>query len=183
MVGDGQEYHGPTAERDKRVVQLVAQKLFERLGNSIEIITGGMPGIPMDFADAWLKAGGIQVTYVVSDEYFSTLEILDTRVKYKSGGKTQSERRQALFQWPGLTAAFFVQGGQYTTDEIIKCQKKGLPAVCFVGSGGASGGAIPYKKELPRLDNVPEWMKNTDPAADPDELASQLVETLVYCFH
>lgn len=182
LVGGGQEYYGPTSIRDKQVVQLIAKKLFIRLGNTIEIVTGGMPGIPMDFIKSWMTEGGTRVRFLVSDEHLAAYPERELGVEYESGGKTQAERRQALTKLPGLTAAFFVQGGQYTTDEIIKCQQRGLPTICFVGSGGASGGVIPYKEALPKIE-APEWMKNNDPAADTDELAALLTETLVYCFH
>lgn len=49
FVGGGQEYYGPTAARDKLVVVETAKELFNLVGNSIEIVTGGMPGIPDEF--------------------------------------------------------------------------------------------------------------------------------------
>lgn len=182
LIGGGQEYHGPTAARDKHVVELTAQRLFELVGNTIQIITGGMPGIPMDFAKAWQAAGGKHVLFVVSDEYLDTLKHIEMDVDYKRVGKTQADRRIALTQLPSLSAAWFVQGGQYTTDEIIRCQQRRLPTLCFVGSGGASSGAIPYKGQVPDLMAMPDWSRITAPTADAQELASLFAHEIKRCF-
>lgn len=107
LVGGGQDYYGPTSERDKQVVRLIAKKLFNRFGNTIEIITGGMPGIPMDFVKTWIAEGGTRVRFIVSEEHLATNPEREPGVTYESAGKTQSERRQALTQLLGLTAALF----------------------------------------------------------------------------
>lgn len=180
LVGGGQEYHGPTSERDKEVVERIAKALFARVGNSIEIVTGGMPGIPMDFAFAWRNQGGNRICCIVSEEHLrgGTLHMV-AGITYQVVGKTQRERREALTQLPEIKAALFVQGGQYTTDEIIKCQTRGLPTVCFVGSGGASAGLIPYQGDVPNLVEVPDWMKNKDPNASASQLAALFVAELM----
>lgn len=180
LIGGGQEYHGPTAERDKRVVQETAKHLFNLVGNSVEIVTGGMPGIPMDFIDTWMEVGGKNVKFVVSDEYMSTVKDIVMNVEYNGGFRTQAERREALVKLEGLKAAFFVQGGQYTTDEIIKCHKRDpkIKTICFVGSGGASGGQIPYKGELFDTSGYPEWMHNSDPSSDPQELGKKFAQEI-----
>jgi hypothetical protein len=175
LVEGGQEYHGPTAERDKRVVECIAKALFARVGNTMEIITGGMPGIPHDFVRTWMAQGGKRVRFVVSEEHMDNLNEVEFGVTYEVAGLTQAERRQALTQIPGLTAALFIQGGQYTTDEIIKCQARGLSTLCFVGSGGASGGTIPY----PTLCDMPNWARNSDPNADPEELGVLFANALI----
>lgn len=181
LIGGGQDYYGPTAERDKRVVECIAKALYARVGNTMEIITGGMPGIPMDFVRTWMAEGGKNVRFVVSEEHMNTLTDAEFGVTYEVVGVTQAERRQALTRIPGLTAALFIQGGQFTTDEIIKCQSRGLPTLCFVGSGGASGGTIPYKDQLPAVDDMPNWAKNSDPSADPKELGKLFADAL--CKH
>jgi predicted Rossmann-fold nucleotide-binding protein len=180
LVGGGQAYYGPTGERDKKVVEEVAKELFNQCGNSIEIVTGGMPGIPMDFARVWLLAGGTHVRFIVSEEHMATVTETMTGVKYEVRGKTQAERRVALTGLQDLHAALFVQGGEYTTDEIIKCQTRGIPVICFIGSGGASGGQIAYKGQLPVLDTdePSEWIRNADPDADTATLAAQLTYRL-----
>lgn len=144
----------------------------------MEIITGGMPGIPMDFVRAWMVAGGKNVRFVVSEEHMDTLDDTEFGVTYEVAGKTQAERRQALTQIPGLTAALFIQGGQYTVDEIIKCQARGLHTLCFVGSGGACSGVMPYKDQLPKVGDMPNWAKNSDPNADPEELGVLFADAL-----
>lgn len=172
LVGGGQLYYGPTAERDKRVVIATAKALYSKVGNSVCIVTGGMPGIPMDFATTWLSIGGKHVEFIFSEEARSSLTALDIveGAKYTVVAQTQKERRQLLTRRPNLKCAFFVQGGQYTTDEILKCIERGLPTVCFVGSGGACSGALPYDGKRLDPSAFPQWMHNDDPDADPNEL-------------
>lgn len=180
LIGGGQEYHGPTANRDKAVVKETAKCLFSLVGNSVEIVTGGMPGVGMDFATTWMEVGGKKVKFIVSDEYMSTVKDIVTNVEYVGGSKTQAERREALTRLEGLKAAFFVQGGQYTTDEIIKCREREpkIKTICFVGSGGASGGQIPYKGQSFAKDDYPTWMHDSDPEADPKELGKKFAEEI-----
>ena len=179
MVGGGQEYYGPTAARDKQIVIQTAAELFNLVGNSVTIVTGGMPGIGMDFADSWIRCGGKNVQFIVSEEYHRTMTDRKDGVEYIIKGVTQSERRQALLELPGLDCALFVQGGQYTTDEILKSEKRGIRTVCFVGSGGASAGLIPYKEESWMPDpNLPDWIRNVDPDADVVMIAKNLANKL-----
>lgn len=180
LIGGGQEYHGPTAERDKRVIQETAKHLFSLVGNSVEIVTGGMPGVGMDFAKTWLEVGGKNVRFVVSEEHMNTVKDIVPNVLYDGGSKTQAERRQVLTRLEGLKVAFFVQGGQYTTDEILKCREREpkIKTICFVGSGGASGGQIPYKGQSFTTDDYPKWMHDSDPESDPKELGKKFAEEL-----
>lgn len=173
LVGGGQDYYGPTSDRDKRVVAETARALFSRVGNNVRIVTGGMPGIPMDFVKSWLEAGGRHVEFIFSAEAYATLSETDkvVGVTYNVVAQTQSERRQLLTHRPQLKCALFVQGGQYSTDEIIKCMDRGLPTLCFVGSGGACSGAIAYKGYSVDITAFPEWTHNTDPNANASELA------------
>jgi len=181
LVGGGQEYHGPTSKRDKEVIERIAVALFARVGNSIEIVTGGMPGIPMDFVNAWQSQGGSRIRFVVSEEHMSSLAFEKVEgVTYQIAGKTQKERREALTQLPGIKVALFVQGGQYTTDEIIKCQTRGLPTICFVGSGGASGGHIPYNGDFPKLVDAPVWTTNKDPNVNAADLADLFTDEIMF---
>lgn len=190
LVGGGQEYHGPTAERDRKVVVGTARELLlqdAKWADQVEVVTGGMPGVGMDFAQAWLSGGGRHVRFIVSEEHMATLTT-NARVPgvvYEVAGRTQAERRQALTRLPGIRAAFFVQGGQYTTDEIIKCRERelaGCTTVCFIGSGGASGGLIPYRGQNWDVGVVsagaPDWMRSTNPHDDPDQLARNFARTL-----
>jgi hypothetical protein len=179
MIGGGQEYYGPTAARDKQIVTQTASELFNLVGNSVTVVTGGMPGIGMDFTDAWIRCGGKHVQFIVSEEYQRTLTETKEGVEYVIKGTTQSERRQALLELPGLECALFVQGGQYTTDEILKSEKRGIRTICFVGSGGASAGLIPYKGESWVPDpTYPEWIRNTDPNADVVVIARKLANIM-----
>lgn len=186
LIGGGQEYHGPTAERDRRVVVATAKELFNKVGNSVTIVTGGMPGIPMDFVKAWQEAGGKHVEFIYSEEAHNKLTEDEklSGVSYKVVAKTQKERRQILTQMEGLCCAFFVQGGQYTTDEIRKCiARKPVHVICFVGSGGASSGKIPYEGVAfdPRDTKLEEWMCIEDPNADVDFLASNFARAIRDC--
>lgn len=181
LIGGGQDYYGPTSERDKRVVIATARALFNKMGNNVRIVTGGMPGIPMDFAKAWLEAGGVHVESIFSAEAHRVLSRDNTLdgVTYTIVAETQAERRQLLTQRPNLKCAFFVQGGQYTTDEILKCMDRGLSTVCFVGSGGACSGAIPYKDKQVDPNAFPKWTHTDDPNADANELAELFAEEIV----
>lgn len=67
--GGGQQYYGATAKRDEVVVKRVAEMLALQMGDRVEVVTGGMPGIPDDFASAWTAAGGSRVLCVVSSEH------------------------------------------------------------------------------------------------------------------
>lgn len=181
LIGGGQDYYGPTAERDRQVVIATARALFNKMGNDVHIVTGGMPGIPMDFAKAWIEAGGIHVEFIFSAEAHAILSDdadIVAGATYTVVAETQAERRQLLTQRPNLKCAFFVQGGQYTTDEILKCIDRGLPTICFVGSGGACSGAIPYKEKQVNPNAFPQWTHNNDPNADATELAELFAEEI-----
>ena len=64
LIGGGQDYYGPTAERDKKVVEVAAELLRETM-LPIQVVTGGTAGIPDDFA----KRFGNRVVDIVSSEY------------------------------------------------------------------------------------------------------------------
>lgn len=179
LIGGGQEYYGETAQRDAAVVRATARHLFNAVGNSVTIVTGGMPGIPMDFVKEWMAVGGDQVVFIVSAEYNDKLTEHVQDVEYTVMGTTQGERRKALTTLPGLTKAFFVQGGQYSTDEILKCEARGLPTICYVGSGGAAGGVIPYEGNYYHpAEKLPPWVFSVNPADDPEEVGKQFAELL-----
>src|SRR5512137_3031104 len=90
LVIGGQAYHGPTAARDLEVTVLTAFELFKRVGDSIQVVTGGMPGIPDEFARAWRKAGGTHILCVVSEEYEKDYRL---DFPYMVVGATQEKRR------------------------------------------------------------------------------------------
>ncbi len=173
LVGGGQAYYGETAERDKLVVIAAARHLYELVGDNVEIITGGMPGIPHDFAMEWKRLGGTDITFVISEEVRDTLKEVEPGVMYAVMGKDQKERRIALTKIERIRVALFIQGGQYTTDEIIKCQERGdIDVICFSGSGGAAGGQIPYNGQLPAQNKNDDdlWMHDCNPRSDHNAL-------------
>lgn len=174
FIGGGQEYHGQTATRDKKVVHLVAQLLREKM-LPIQIVTGGTAGVPDDFA----KLYGPNVVDVVSSEYLKQYKERAPGRPYWVAGKTQEERRIALAANPDIFTGFFVQGGQFTAHEIKLFQDAGKAVIVFSGSGGASGGQIDYKgwRYVPYNTDVP--YHSQDPDADPVEIATALVETIV----
>jgi hypothetical protein len=157
FVGGGQDYWGPTSERDRLVVQQTARELFSLCGNSVEIVTGGMPGIPQDFGEAWIKAGGKHVLCVLSTQAEQNFLLGGYPFKHIVVCTTQRDRRLALVKLPRIVCALFVQGGKYTTHELQLFGEAGIPIVSFWGSGGASGGGQPYDG----------WAYSRDPLADP----------------
>lgn len=93
FVAGGQQYYGPTADRDRLVTTYTAQKLFELVGDTVQVITGGMPGIPEDFARAWQQAGGTNILCVVSSEHETTfLERNTANFAHIVAGETQEKR-------------------------------------------------------------------------------------------
>ena len=180
FVGGGQEYHGPTAKRDQAVVKLVASHLYNLVGTSVQVITGGMPGIPEDFAKEWHALGG-SVLCVVSSEQEEAFKHRNTGFAHQVAGESQEKRRIAVTKWPNLACALFVQGGRYSTHEMQLIEDRGLPIVTFWGSGGAAGGQIPYHNpitsELYVYENKPEahpLICSTDPDADPEQIATAI---------
>ena len=147
----GQDYYGPTAERDKKVVEKLAELLKESQPD-LQIVTGGMPGIPEDFAKA-----SANVLCIVSEEQVAAFESRNTGFPHIVAGKTQLQRRLALTQMENIRCVLSIQGGKYTTHELQLFTERGVPIVTFWGSGGASGGQIPY-------DNG--WILTNKPASD-----------------
>lgn len=180
LVGGGQAYYGPTAERDKKVVTIAARLLREaETPYRIQIVTGGTAGIPDDFAKGFGKG---QAVDVVSSEHLPEyLERTAGRPRsYWVAGESQEKRRLAFTTNPNIAAALFVQGGQYTTHEILLMQQARLPVVVFWGSGGASGGQIPYKSESVSAPTGGERpYHSTDPDADPYTIAGALIDDLL----
>lgn len=182
MVGGGQDYYGPTAARDKKVVQLVALGLnklaMEDHKIQIQVITGGMLGVGDDFARFY----GGRVLDVVSSEYVETYKkrtINQVHRAYWVAGESQERRRLAFATNPDIALALFVQGGQYTSHEIKIFQENNTPTVLFWGSGGASGGRQPYKGwacEKPPGDAP--YMSN-DPDMDPETIAMALMNEIL----
>jgi len=183
FVGGGQEYHGPTAERDKEVVKQVAKALARFKGSEVQIVTGGMPGIPDDFAAAWTAAGGSQVLCVVSSEYEEAFRARNLPYACVVVGATQTARRLAVTQWQGLEAAFFVQGGKYTTHEMRLLSERGVPIVAFHGSGGAAGGEQPYEgwsyPIIPYDEDTKNYIGSRDPHMLPVHIGMELFNQLL----
>jgi hypothetical protein len=174
FVGGGQDYHGPTAARDKEVVKRTAQILYELIGDCVCVATGGMPGIPDDFANAW---NGKYVLGVVSSEYeaqwndrkpahFDTLVIPGS----------QEKRRLAVTQMTGIKCVLFVQGGKFSTHELKLFAERGVPIVSFTGSGGAAGGDAntAYEGWTYNVPNDDPAVCSTNPTADVDQIAYSL---------
>jgi len=177
IIVGGQSYMGPTAERDKNVVIQTAKELFSSVGNSFMIITGGMPGIPDDFAHAWREVGGKHIQCIVSSEHEDNFKLRNTGFDYKVAGRSQLKRRLALSQLEGVFKVLVIQGGKYTTHELQLFEEKNVPIVAFWGSGGAAGGACPY-------DNGYTYKAKPDSnllcSTDPDELVERIARELVF---
>lgn len=178
FIGGGQDYHGPTAERDKKVVQRAGEMLRESdLDN--QIITGGTGGIPDDFA----MRSGDRVLDVVSSEHLKTYKerTKDRPRSYWVAAKTQEARRLALIPNPDIKVCLFIQGGTYTADEIRLFQKSGRKMVVFTGSGGASGGKIDYKgwSYSPPANCREKAYHSEDPDADYVKIARSLVDEVI----
>ena len=177
FVGGGQGYYDETANRDKLVVERTALELFNKLGNSIEIVTGGMPGIPEDFALAWIKAGGKHVFCVVSSEHEPAYLARNLPFKHMIAGETQLQRRIAVTALERIFCALFVQGGKFSTHEIQLFEQRKIPIVAFTGSGGAAGGGQPYEGYTYKCDQS-KLYASTDPNEDVEKLAKSLVEEI-----
>ncbi len=182
FIGGGQEYYGPTADRDRIIVREVAVQLFSRIGNNVEIVTGGMPGIPEDFALEWSKCGGKHVLCVVSSEHLN--KYLERKLPFEHlvQGDSQLERRLAVTKLPGISAAFFVQGGQYSTHEMLLFKENKVPIVTFWGSGGAAGGTQPYQGKVyqDEPDNI--HLRINDPLGNTVVISEAIVNELMVYF-
>jgi hypothetical protein len=182
FIGGGQDYHGPTAERDKAVVPLVARYLFDMYGNSIEIITGGMPGIPEDFALAWSKAGGQHVLCVVSSDREEEYLRRQLPFNHQIIGETLEKRRIAIFKLPRLKCAIFIQGGKYSTHEMKLLDENKVPIVPFWGSGGAAGGDPSTAYEGYTWTKKPDtspYLMSDDPSMDVHFIAKSMAYAVV----
>jgi hypothetical protein len=177
FVGGGQDYWGETAERDRKIVKEASKILFELVGDSIEIVTGGMPGIPDDFVHAWL---GTSVLCVISEEHLENYLARDLPFDYKVVGKSQEARRLAVTRLEGIKCALFIQGGKYSTHEMkLLLERNDVGLVSFVGSGGAAGGDQPYNGWS--YDTTLEkdvMLHNKDPLADVKEIAQSIAENI-----
>lgn len=180
LVGGGQDYYGPTADRDRRVVKETAQLLnmWCMSGTHVHVVTGGTAGIPDEFAAHFNGP----VVDIVSSEYLDTYKertFLHPRA-YWVAGETQEKRRLAFLKNPDIKVGLFIQGGQYTTHEIKLFEESGRKAIVFWGSGGASGGKIPYKgwSYTKPERSEPRAYDSTDPDANVKEIAHDLVEDI-----
>lgn len=182
FVGGGQDYYGPTADRDKKVVEELARSAYEGfgvMGYKVQVITGGTAGIPDDFAKNYKG----NVVDIISEEYMSTYkERTSERPRpYWIVGETQLQRRVRMSANPDIAVALFVQGGQCTTHEMRLFHDRGVPIVAFTGSGGASGGKISYKWWIYER---PKKMKqrvydSEDPDENPKNIAMSLLRDLL----
>lgn len=174
FVGGGQDYYGPTSDRDKQVVLEVAEQLFESVGDSVEIVTGGMPGIPEDFAKAWK---GTKVLCVVSSEQEEAFKSRNLPFDMRVIGESQLKRRLAVTKLENIKCALFVQGGKYSTHELqLFSERPDVNVVCFTGSGGAAGGTQPYEGwtyDTKLQEN--SIISSNDPNLDPSKIAKEIV--------
>jgi hypothetical protein len=77
----------------------------------------------------------------------------------------------------------FIQGGQYTTHEMKLFKESGRRVIAFQGSGGASGGKIPYNGwTFPPQKRIARAYDSTDPDANPYVIARELIEDVVGAF-
>lgn len=143
FVGGGQEYYGPTAERDENITKKAAEILY-RYVPTVQIVTGGMPGIADIFATEWVKLGG-DCLDVVSQKYHQEYTERETGRSVMIAGNDQKHRRLRVTSLENIRCALFIQGGQYSTHEIKLFQEKDIPVVTLYGGGGASGGQCPYE--------------------------------------
>ena len=183
FIGGGQDYYGPTAERDKEVVKRVAT-LLRKTQLPLQIVTGGTAGIPEDFARHFggLRLSGTQtVVNVIAAEYLETYKerTRDYPQSYWVAAETHEQRRVALANNPDIKVGLFIQGGQFTTHEIWLFQEKGKKLVVFSGSGGASGGAIPYNGWSYVPPTGDKAYMSTDPDADVADIAYSLVQEIL----
>lgn len=179
FIGGGQDYWGETADRDRQVVKLVASELYNSLGNSIEIVTGGMAGIPNDFALAWVQAGGKHVLCVVSSEHEATfLQTKPIGFNHIATGKSQTERRLAVTKLEGIKCALFIQGGKFSTHEMKLFEERQVPIVSHWGSGGAAGGQQPYEGYVYTREPMNPELSSVDPGLSPLYIAAALASDI-----
>lgn len=182
FVGGGQDYHGPTAERDERVVAILAQKLREH-PEPFQIITGGTEGIPDKIARTFSAGHNKTVVDVISDEYFPKYaeRTKDCPSPHWIAGATNAERRMFIATAHGIKVALFIQGGQYTAHEILLFQRHNprCSLVIFTGSGGASGGEILHEGEryAPQK-RLTRAYDSTDPDASSLAIAQELYDDI-----
>lgn len=175
FVGGGQQYYGSTAQRDADVIKALATELCRTHGDKLEIVTGGMPGIPDDFAAAWWAAGGRRVLCVVSSEHRIAWEERALPYQCMVVGQTQEQRRLAVTRLEGLVCAFFAQGGQYSTHEMQLLGDRGVPIVAFRGSGGAAAGEQPYKGWVYSSTQSGDASDSTDPHTPAEDCAKAIL--------
>lgn len=182
LVGGGQDFYGPTAERDRRVCELLPTRVYALVGDQVQIVTGGTEGIPDIFATHW---PGTTVLDVVSDEY---LDKYRARVAYQSNrshivvGKTQLARRLAMTAMDRVVCAVFIQGGKFSSHELQLLHAKSIPIVPLWGGGGAAGGQQPYEGwSLPK-EIAENWKEplllDTDPSTEPFLIAEAMVRCI-----
>jgi hypothetical protein len=185
LVGGGQEFYGPTAERDRRVCELLPVRLFERTALELEIVTGGTAGIPDVVAEHWPG----KVLDVVSDEYETEYKAhAGTKSKraHVLAGKSQLARRLAMTAMPGVVCAIFIQGGKYSTHEMRLLYERGVPIVPLWGGGGAAGGqpACAYEGWSLPIGVASDWnedlLLDSNPATDPELIVRAMVRCVLY---
>jgi hypothetical protein len=181
FIGGGQDYYGPTAERDKKVVRILATKLRED-DRPFQLVTGGTDGIPDEMAKIVSSGHNKTTIDILSEKYVPTYKerLVNRPRAYWIAGKTQEERRNALAACTDIRVALFIQGGPYTAHEILLFQRaQHCQLVIFNGSGGASGGEITHQGE--RYEQPIRGIRaydSTDPDADPEEIAQHLYEDI-----
>jgi hypothetical protein len=153
---------------------MTAFELFKRIGDSIQVVTNGAPGVPHEFACAWRKAGGTNILCVLSDEYEKDYAF---DFPYMFVAATQKQQRIAMARLYDLKCALVIQGGMHTTEEL--CLLSGaVPVVSFWGSGGAAGGQQPYEGWAFTEKPAVPILCSEDPAEDPRRIAEALTEEI-----
>lgn len=174
FIGGGQDYYGPTSQRDAEITRKIPEILYG-FAPEVQIVTGGTAGIPNIFAECWEG----RCLDVVSDEYKDTYLARDKRTSREAMyvGKSQLQRRLAVTSLEGIKCAIFIQGGKYSTHEIKLFQEKGIPVVTLYGGGGAAGGQCPYEDWTYK---APEHVLNSIVAStDPNENMFNMANVLV----
>lgn len=180
FVGGGQEFYGPTSDRDRKITKKVPE-ILHRFAPEVQIVTGGMQGIADIFSCEWSKLGG-RCLDVVSSEYVQDYARRDTKREFMVTGESQLKRRLAVTSLEGIKCAIFIQGGKYSTHEIKLFLERGIPVVTLYGGGGAAGGQCPYEDwtyEAPKhvLNSI---VSSTDPEESAYVMANVLTGSVLH---
>jgi predicted Rossmann-fold nucleotide-binding protein len=166
LVSGGRDYHGPTATRDREVCFALGKLLSD-----YEVVTGGTPGIPNDVASASLGPvlDVIAKDDSIEEDYWTMVGNQINRSVVRIGNNFK-ERRFGLLTLENIEGVLAIQGGKYTTHELLLFAEKGVPVVALSSSGGAAGSTQPYENKVwtPTY-NVPDPLKNVEEKSEKEK--------------